>query len=586
MDNTIWAGQLIKELIHQKVRKFVVCPGSRSTSLVCAIAEHPLAEATVHFDERGAGFYAMGLAKGLRSPVALVVTSGTALGNLMPAVMEAHHSEIPLILLTADRPPELQHCSANQTTYQNNFFTPFTRSSITVAAASKDVGLESLKSSVASAVKMATMPHMGPVQINCQFRKPFTNGTKTPAPPKGGRPKITHMPFEKTLSSEVCEKMALDLCRGEKGMIILGEMPPNSSMDPIVSLARRLQWPIISDILSNSRIHGEEKHTIPHYEGIIESVKNKGQIAPKTILHIGGSFVSAPLLELFRSHPPELYLQVDTKQERFDPGHLVTHRLVFDPNQFAQALLPHLRGESPSDFFKLWTTLGSEASLRLKKYFEKSQDLGEMEMVRELLNYVTPSTALFLSNSMPIRDANNYFYPKKGSGPIYGNRGLSGVDGNIATAVGVAEALSKPLVALFGDQAFLHDMNSLALIKKTLPLKMVVVNNGGGGIFSFLPIRDQRNVFESFFAAAHAMSLEAIAEQFGLQYFQPKNIAEFNKTLRFESPTDAPSLIEIHTDREANYKAHQSLLNSLKGLDKKVSLSSPKRAALYSYQGS
>lgn len=584
-ENEEWAKTIVKELIHQKVRTFAIAPGSRSTPLVLAIADHPLAQSHVHFDERGAAYYALGYAKASGTPAAIVVTSGTALGNVMPAVMEASHSGIPLIVISADFPPELRNCGANQTTDQVKLFGsfvrfsadipcpqsgPFERQSTAISCPQEGLSLEYIRSLIASGVQKALYPHSGPIHLNCMFRKPlFTLDTKKKNLPSTTT-KIRFAPPKITLSDDQFEQIALDFSRYDKGMIIAGEMPPKHSIDPLISLARRLQWPVMADILSNIRIHGPEESSIEYFDIIMDNFENKKQIAPDFVLHLGGNFYSKPLHELISAIPPEKYLHVSALPSSSDPHHIVTDRVHMDPYEFVKELAESTRGNAPSEYLSLWKTLEERTKETLNTAFSAKEQFKELGSYLLLSDAIDESDALYLSISLPIRHSNRLFFPKKRMGPTYCNRGLSGIDGNIATAVGICEALKRPLIAIVGDQAFLHDMNSLAQIKKTLPLQIIVMNNGGGGIFSHLPIREKKEHCNTYFTASHSLDFESIVEQFDLQYFCPKAEKDLEDFILYKAPKDAPSIIEIQSCKEKNYADYLKFHSLFKGIYKKA----------------
>ncbi|MDX8430533.1 MAG: 2-succinyl-5-enolpyruvyl-6-hydroxy-3-cyclohexene-1-carboxylic-acid synthase [Candidatus Algichlamydia australiensis] len=562
MDNVTWAKIVVKELIHQKVRYFCIAPGSRSTPLIMAIHEHPLAQVMTHFDERGVGFHALGYAKASGMPVALVATSGTALGNMMPAVMEAYHDEIPLIVLTADRPPELQDCGANQTTDQLNFFGTHVKRSINIDCPSNTLSPQFLQQKCHHALQNALSLPQGPVQINCQFRKPLVGKTSQDL---NLSPKRTYFSTP-TIAKESMQEIADELMRHEKGVIIAGRLSLSSEMPAIAELARKLNWPILPDILSHCR--DKQSHTIPHFEAILGASSDSKNLAPTAVLHLGKGYMSRTLLDYLAQNPPEKMFHVG--QKRFDPAHIVTDHIKADPLLFTKELASQLKGSGPNPYTALWQDLNRTIAAKINTFFETKKSLSEMEVARLFSNHLGPFEALFLSNSMPIRDFSFLYSHAKKSGPLFANRGLSGIDGNIATAIGIAKAVKKRTWAVIGDLAFLHDLNSLAQLKRDLPITFFVINNGGGGIYSFRAIRSKKEFAEEALVCSHARDFRAIAEQFSLQYLKPKNREELEEMALYSAPQDGPCIIEIESDREENYAFHKSLNLSLKGFDKKL----------------
>ena len=562
MDNVAWAKIIVKELIHQKVRYFCIAPGSRSTPLIKAIDEHPLAQIMTHFDERGVGFHALGFAKATGMPVAIVATSGTALGNFMPAVMEAYHDEIPLIVLTGDRPPELQDCGANQTTNQVNFFGSHVKTSEEIPCPANTLSPQFIQQKCHHAMQKALCSPQGPVHFNCHYRKPLVGKSSEEIELS---PKRTYLPTQMIDKSSL-QEIADELMRHEKGVIIVGRLPLTREMGVVAELARKLGWPILPDILSHCR--ADQPTSIPHFEAIIENASDAKRLAPTAVLHLGKGYMSRTLLDFLAQNPPEKMFHVG--QLRFDPAHIVTDHIKADPLVFASGLSTLLKGAGPNSFTALWEDLNKTIAKSITSFFDNKKSLSEMEVARLFSTHLGPYEGLFLSNSMPIRDFSFLFHHAKKAGPIFANRGLSGIDGNIATAIGIARALKKRTWAVIGDLAFLHDLNSLAQLKRDLPITFIVINNGGGGIYSFRAIREHKEFSEQILACSHARDFRAIAEQFSIQHFKPKTCEEFHEMALYGAPQDGPSIIEIETDREENYALHQELNRFLKGFDKKL----------------
>lgn len=519
--NELWSHLLIDSLVQQGVRFIVLCPGSRSTPLAIAAAEHPDVEICVHFDERGAGFIAIGYSLIAKRPAAVIVTSGTAVGNLFPAVMEASHAQIPLILLTCDRPPELRDTCANQTTDQVKLFGGFIRYAFDLPAPSKEPILET---TVAQAVLSARFPEPGPVQLNCPFREPFFSdrpaSKKRAFAPQISLPKLH-------LESREVEGWAERLGGISRGIIIAGKIPETASLG---ELSKRLGWPLFADITSSSR-----HESLHYFDALIRE-----ETEAEAILHIGRPFVSKALLQWVERQTCPLF-HLSPYARRCDPLHKNSARILADPALFCSELLDHLpQKESP------WLAEWQEKEKRVTTAIETC---GEIEALLKMCELHTSKTALFLGNSMPVRDADAFFFPQENVGPIFANRGLSGIDGNIATCAGLAHA--RPVLAVIGDQTLLHDLNSLSLLKKTPhPVHLMVINNGGGGIFSFLPIAEKKELAGPFFANEHTLTFEKAAEQFHLPYIKGQN---------FEKLPDESCLIEVNSDRNDNVRCHRVL---------------------------
>jgi len=565
--NEKWAKLLIKELIHQGVRYFCIAPGSRSTPLTVAASEHPLANTFVHFDERALCFHALGYAKATGLPAAVIVTSGTAVGNLLPGVMEAHHDHIPMILLTSDRPPELRATGANQTSDQVKIFQNFVRWQEDVPCPDPHISPSFIGSTISSALSRALVGPAGPVQLNCMFREPFFEGDSEQCPPtyersiKGSQTQISF--GEKSLTNKQIEQLADELSEHEKGVIVVGALPPNTSMEPLFTLSRLLQWPLFPDILSPLRSHIQAGGMVSYYDLILKSMSLNEDLALDAILQFGSRFVSKKLLEWIGMKKPKCHTLVASHEWRMDPIHSLTHRVIAKPWQVIDKLSCQLPGRTPSAWLSSWQEMNRITQKALTHYFQEHKDLTEPALFHHLSSWMADDTPLFIGNSLPIREADAFYVPLQNSGSIFGNRGLSGIDGNIATAVGISKGLRKPLLAIMGDLTFLHDLTSLAQLKDSpVPVTLLVINNDGGGIFSFLPISKRKTVFEPFFLTPHGLDLKHVAPLFGLCYENVKSLEEMEAVLK--SRSSQFMMIEMRTDRDENLALHKNIIAHMK----------------------
>ncbi len=526
MTQRIAAKQIIHHLVEQGVTAFFVAPGSRSTPLVLAICEEKRAKSYVHFDERGLAFFALGYAKATKNPVAIVITSGTAIANLFPAVMEASLSFVPLILLTADRPQELRATGANQTVDQVKFFQDYVRWQGDLLLADSDLREQFWASLIGRIIAISKAPHPGPVHLNCAVRQPFDLSAEevlyknSPVVWEEARATI------KKSNAEWHERMT----QSRKGIILGG--PGSYNPTPILALSKALQWPILADILSPLR---RSQHSIHHFESILNASKD---LQCDFVLHFGGRMVSEALYSWIKQQTLLAYCHVSPYPIWENPEHLVTHRLSMSPDDFAtDYLAEHHLPERALE--TNWSEKDARAHSLLSKIFSEQQSWMEAAIAFSLQNIPAP---IFLGNSMPIRHADRFLRPNH---HVFANRGASGIDGNIATAAGIAEGLREPLVACIGDQTALHDLNSLTLLK-TIPVpSLIVIDNCGGRIFSFLPIHQRRDVLEKFYTAPHTISFANLAKGFDIPHFLPQGQEELLSHLPPNSTTT--SLITIHT---------------------------------------
>ena len=546
--NDLYAKQIVHHLVEQGVRRVCLSPGSRSTPLAFALAQEERLEKLIHFDERGAGFHAYGYAKGSKTPVALVVTSGTAVANLFPAVMEAALEEVPLLVITADRPPELRDCGANQTCDQVKVFGSHVRWYFEIPCPDSNIPAGFIGSTIAHAVYRATHAPKGPVHINCLFREPFLSELDLET-----LPSVHYEQIHTTLSQVAIEQWAKKLSQIEKGVIVVGALTSTRSLKSILTLAEILDWPILPDILSGLRSEGLHHNVIPYHDLVLKIAPH---LKPDCILHFGDRLVSKPVMQWIEHSAPTLYTMVNDSPTRNDPSHALTHRIQCDPPLFCEQIIPHLQRRV--SWLNTWKTISQVVEGHVDEYIPASSEPG---LVRFLHHHLPPHYALFLANSMPIRDANNFFFPRFHRGPIFGKRGTSGIDGNIAAIIGLAEGLQRPTIGIIGDQTALHDLNSLAQIQKCkVPVTLLVINNFGGGIFSFLPIAQKNEVFEDYFAAAHTWNFEYAAKMFNIPYISTTDPTHLGKVFREEKP----HLVEFKTNRTENFALHKAIEEKMK----------------------
>ncbi|MBN2068441.1 MAG: 2-succinyl-5-enolpyruvyl-6-hydroxy-3-cyclohexene-1-carboxylic-acid synthase [Opitutales bacterium] len=510
--NSLW-GFIFVELLHRSgVREIVVSPGSRSTPLMVAIERHPGLRTTCIVDERSASFFALGLAKASTNCVALLCTSGSAGGHYLPAVMEASETNTPLLILTADRPPELHGCHSGQTTDQQKLFGGYVRlfQELPVPSESHTV-MRHLREVVPYAVERSQAPLAGPVHLNCPIADPLTPGT--------GRVNT---------SFEVClaESFFADINKAfpEKlpanGLIIAGTMLTSSGMEDCTALAaiqKHTGWPVLADVMAPWRFHSDlfEQVLITQYENILQNARWAETLRPDFVLQIG----QLPTGKNLRGWLSTLNVPVLTVDEQFmslDPlgrgVHYCRHALSDFGREITESAI--VQGNSPSD----WSRLELFCRNRIAEAFSTANPFFEGRLSRAVFQRLPASLDIFIANGMIVRDAESYWTGDNSHRSIYQNRGLNGIDGILSTAMGVA--LAREGACLFtGDLSFLHDTNGL-LQAKHFPehLAVVVMDNAGGGIFEHLPIAEHGTVFERYFACPQTVDLALLCEAYGVHY--------------------------------------------------------------------
>ena len=576
--NALWASLLVEELCRQGVGLFVVAPGSRSTPLAVAVARAVAEGKTtwlVHPDERACAFVALGWGRATGRPAAVVTTSGTAVANLLPAAVEADAAGVPLLLLTADRPPELRETGANQTIRQPALFQTVARWAFDAPVPSVALDPAVILTTAAHAFARTLVP-AGPVHLNLPFREPLgaePDGTDAEAllAPLA-RWVQTDLPYTHTKVHSDPEgwlfgvnELAGRLEKTERGLVVLGPTDDEDLAAAAIELADRLGWPLLPDVVSQARL-GAKSGAAAHYDVALASARFAEIHRPEAVLHIGGCPLSKRLLALIATARPDLYVVVRSGPERFDPGHVVTDRVVADPGAWCFALIAALpQMPRPSEWRRSWQRAAAVAEAAAVS--EIGRRLNEPFVARTV---ACLAPVLCVAASMPIRDI-EMFAPAEGRQTfVTANRGASGIDGTVATAHGVARAfaspnISRPVVLLIGDLALLHDQTSLMLLRDGPqagpPVVVVVVNNDGGGIFHFLPVARgasplPADVFEAAMAAPHGLRFEHAAAQFGLAYHAPATADAFEAALAEALASGASALIEVTTDRAANEALH------------------------------
>ena len=565
--NLLWASFIIEEMSRCGVDTIYAAPGSRCAPLTVAAARHAKLRVVTHFDERGLAFAACGAAAQTRRPVGLITTSGTAVANLLPAVVEASLRELPLLLLTADRPPELQDRGANQTIDQVNIFGRYAESFVELPCPTAALPATWVLSAVDDAMRHV---RGGPVHLNCMFAEPLMPSEEETIDPQYladlGCWRDSGCPFSPIedsaarLEEEPSEEV-VSAVSAQRGVIIAGEEVGDAGS--VLSLAAQLGWPILPDITSGLR--DASPPALSCGELLLAHPAYGDASTWEVVLHFGGRVTSKRLLECLAMRVPERYIHVQRSARRLDPANAVTDIVDLDPTLFCRRLLAADLPPADPAWLVHWQDGQARCAGALEVFFAEHDELSEPAVARLVPNLIPKDHVLFLGNSMPIRDC-NAFATVGPAATVRANRGASGIDGNVATSAGIALGGGVPVTAILGDMALLHDLNSLHLLRD-LPVTLIVINNDGGGIFSFLPIAGQEDIFEAFFGTPHGLSFRQAAEQFQLPYICPTTVEEFSRT--YAEHVGAPALIEVRTNRIDNRALHAELdrhvMEALKG---------------------
>lgn len=575
--NQLWGNLIIEELIRNGVEYFCLAPGSRSSPLAIAVALHPKAKTFMHFDERGTAFHALGYTSASQRPCALVCTSGSAVANFFPAVVEAAKKKVPLIILTADRPPELRLTGADQTIDQVNIFGNYARWCVDLPCPTVEIKPEFVLTTIDQAVYRAKSSVAGPVHLNCMYREPlaplstgqnfenYLSGLNQWQ--KSQSPFTTCANTNQLLSPDTIDSVTAVLAQIKKGVIVVGKLSGESEAQAVLKLAEKLHWPVFPDISSGLRLGIKHPNVIPYFDQILLSDEFMASMPFDGVLHLGGRITAKRWYQFMEKSKPRHYVMVLNHPLRNDPLHNVTLRIESSVQNFCEKLTASISPANGKQNFRTLQQASESIDVNIKKFLSRTNVLTEIDVARTISESIPAGHGLFLASSMPIRDMDMYAASAQNSVVVGANRGASGIDGTIASAAGFATGLNKPMTVVLGDLAFLHDLNSLAMLRQmTQPLTLVVINNNGSGIFSFLPIAQFKDVFEPYFGTPHGLTFSAAAELFDLEYHNPSSSEEFVKFYKKSLTAKKSTIIEVRTERTENYKIHQDLQQRLQVL--------------------
>ncbi len=491
------------------------------------------------------------------------------MANGLPAAIEAAADNVPLLLLTADRPPELRETGANQTIDQVKIFGDYVRWFFDLPVPTQEIAPHVVLTTADQAAYRARRSPAGPVHLNCMFRKPLAPADDgrdyhaylqpLAAWQEGGEPYTCYAPKRTIPGAGTVEAVARELSAHARGLLVAGRLDSAAERAAVTALAGRIRWPLLADVTSGLRI-GAEASCISYYDQVLAGEAFREAHRAEAVLYVGGRVQSKRLRRYLADSPLRSYAVVRDDPARLDPDHHVTRRVEADVATFCEALaatLPAAEGSSP--WQAAWQEADQEAARVLASFFSGADVLSEALAARLVTEHLPEGHGLFLASSMPVRDVDRYAAAAGTRVRVAANRGASGIDGTVASAVGLSRGLGAPVTLLIGDLALLHDLNALALLRD-VPVTLVVINNDGGGIFSFLPIAAHEDMFEPYFATPHGLgSFEQAAGQFGIDYAQPDTPEAFVTAYCAAVERSRGILIEIQTDRAANRSLHDEL---------------------------
>ncbi len=569
--NTEWAAIFVDELARGGLSAVCIAPGSRSTPLALAFHAHPHINIYAMMDERSAAFFALGIALAHEKAVALLCTSGTASANFHPAIIEAQLSQVPLIILTADRPHELRNSGANQTIDQIKMFGDHVLWSVDVGLPHIDaspVVIRYLRTLAARALATAGGIVKGPVHLNFPFRKPLEPlpGTDLWHPVKSFDNERPHTLIE--IGSVQPTKpqisfLSVLINKFHHGLIICGPGCPGDDFPALVAeLSNSSGYPILADPLSGVRYgpHFEGTAVIGGYETFLQKDRVTWQV-PEIVLHFGRVPTSKWLNEYLAKNLAAYHVHIRENGVWADGDHITNYFLQASPAELCLQLTPLLTRSLDQNWLDQWTEAESiyvEATTRYvkKRFFDGS-------VVSTVLDQIPTGASLFVGNSLAVRQIDQFGLAQQKSVQIFSNRGASGIDGNISTGLGIAVTTSKPAVLLVGDVTFYHDSNGLHAVKKfgIDNVVIILINNNGGGIFRRLPVSRFEPAFEELFIMPHNLDFEPLAKLYDLDYLRAAEMTAFKEGLATAFSKRRPIIIEVQTDGHADELARREFIS-------------------------
>lgn len=549
---THYMQRFVQQCIDQGATTCVISPGSRSTALAYAFEVHPKMQTLIHIDERSAGFLALGIAKAQKTPVLLLCTSGTAAANYLPAIAEASQARIPLIVITSDRPLTLQNIGAPQTMDQNQLYGNHVKYSLTLPEPrDPHQPIHYMRQQLQKMIALATTDPLGPVHLNQPIAEPFYKYHKHQLSPKP----IKHEPACQELTPAMIHTLINE--QKKQGCFLLGQLDHLEHFTDFWHMARRWNWPIFIDPLSNMRsfVPKEVAHLcIDRYDILLKTTHQLP--APECIIQFGAPFISKSLNQWLTATKPKTHLIIDPSPFYKDPTLTVTQHYQMQPQVMWRYKWPQ---QDPTSYTSLCQQLNQHIHQLEQQFFLSLNDHKptESSYTRTLIDALPERSLLFVSNSMPIRDIDSYFSVTSKDVLIYANRGLNGIDGIISTALGTQQYTKRPLYLFIGDLAWLYDQNgllSLTYNPPCAPVIIVLINNQGGGIFEHLPQAQDATYFNRLFKTPPNTSHTHLAQAHHITHHQVTELNELTRHLESVNNSPMVTVLECICDSEASAK--------------------------------
>jgi 2-succinyl-5-enolpyruvyl-6-hydroxy-3-cyclohexene-1-carboxylate synthase len=562
---TAYVAAFVAELVKSGVSDAVISPGSRSTPMAMLMAEHPDLRIHMHMDERSAAFFALGIAKASRKPVAILCTSGTAAANYYPAIIEANISRVPLLVLTADRPHELRDVGAPQAIDQIHLYGKYVKWFVEMAPPENSQAMIQYARTVCGrAAAAALRAPAGPVHLNFPFREPLVPDLEKEdlfALPDRTNGYVTIEPGTLTLSEDKYRALASELSRYQKGMIVCGQQDDADFAEAVNQLAQALNFPILADPLSQLRSGQHPKDRIvDSYDTFLRFEDCKKTLKPEVIVRFGAMPISKALTIFIKENADIPQYVVDSGAGWRDPALSTSNMIYCGESEFCRSIARFVPAKNDAAYFQKWLAVNGLTKSRLIK-IQDCEELSEGKLFYQLAELIPEGATLFVGNSMPIRDLDTFFHVNEKSIRIMANRGANGIDGLVSTAMGAA-CVSSPLYLVLGDLSFYHDLNGLLAAKLyDINIKILLINNNGGGIFSFLPQASQPKNFELLFGTPVDLNFGHVVKMYGGHFDTVSNWDHFTSLFLQNRENDGLTVMEIPTARDRNVTEHRELWN-------------------------
>jgi len=576
--NYAFSQAFVEELAQSGLHHTCICPGSRSTPLAMSLAQEPRIKTWIHLDERSAAYFALGVSRSLSEPVAVISTSGTAAANFYPAVIEAHYSHIPLLIVTADRPPELWEWGANQTIDQTRIYGNHVKWSVTVAPPEVTVDLlKYVRELTCRVFATATQSPAGPVHVNFPFTEPLVPKyvpADIPEPfrsdPLAWKERASNIPYTQVnngtrrINPEKAGLLARELQDVTRGIIVCGPQYDLAFPNAIAQLAKRLGYPILADPLSQVRCGQHDRaFVVDTYDAFLRSREVGRALRPRLMLRFGATPTSK-VLQSYISQYHDVRQILIHDEDWQDPMHTATDLIQAEARQFVEDLVGVTEPISDTRWAAEWLEVDRAAQETIRSQLSGVSEIFEGQVFAELASILPSAATLFAGNSMPVRDLDSFFPASSKQIRFMANRGASGIDGIVSTAVGIGSVSRQPTVLVVGDLSFYHDMNGLFAAKQYRPnVTIIILNNDGGGIFSFLPQREFPDSFEKYFATPHGLTFQAAASLYGLTYSRPNSWESFRGCVARSIASSGTTLVEVQTNRDRNLELHRQIWSAV-----------------------